>query len=106
MRLIAWQIAAKDFMQGNMGNQIAPPITFGVKARRALTLVGREHLPPSVKIDVPIIEPHRPNMHGVIERRKFGGYGRPIAHTKNLPGRMRIWIRNFPRKGAKTPSSK
>ncbi len=42
-------------MQRDMGNQIAPPVLFKMKARRAFALVRREQLPPAVEIDTRVI---------------------------------------------------
>ena len=42
LRRVNLQIAAENPMQGDMGNQIAPPVLLEVKARRAFALVRRE----------------------------------------------------------------
>jgi hypothetical protein len=42
-------------MQGDMGNQITPPVLLKMKARHALALVRREHISPAVEIDTRVI---------------------------------------------------
>ena len=54
-------------MQRDMSDQIAPPVLFEVKARRALALIRRQQFPPTVEIDGCIVKPHRPDMDGVVQ---------------------------------------